>query len=671
MPSLKPIKIHLAILLGLTIIFATMAVVSYQYNILGFSNHLYDRSSQQVEVLDHLSSLHAKLYAYQQGLQESLKVDSQVSPVDLSAIEKVAIAEFTALNQFNQKQFKGWPTVEPSPAMDPKSELQKILVQKNDLTNIHELQKVFFLVQNNIEFYFADVEKRKVELTEVDPIGYAKVALVGLDRLQLFYQQQFWNKEQTGFTAYNYQAQLLFWALIGLAATLLIYMSLTLRKAFVMGRGWQLKQELTKVSVKDPATGLYTQDSFESLTNKEIERAKRKGYNFGLLLIRVEPLAQIRKDLGDEACDRLLYQVSEVLKSCYRSYDGFFKYQANYFALVLPEIADQALNNIVARFKQQIENKSFLVKNNQTKVIPKISAGFAVYPQDGEKIKDLVDVAKDRLSDTFEYEEDHLTIEPAVAMSAEGPSDYEVVVDEVSVISQMDNLDSADELMKKLAEGPVDVAIHSAKPSSVSMNEVLLEEEAHAPVQVEVPVEDKQAEDKSVDFIPIQFNSFNQTVGEFFKSPVSVLEEFKEVTIEDVVKADDIVMSSDDKIEVSEGANDDLHRKESPLPDAILAVTESEQKLNQLAKEAAEIKKAIAAKQAAPVIQKIEPTEEEKIQADIEEKYKATSNTGGISEIQVVKEGEDDVIMVDFEREKDDLAEKFRRKQRQRRRRHV
>jgi diguanylate cyclase (GGDEF)-like protein len=144
-------------------------------------------------------------------------------------------------------------------------------------------------------------------------------------------------------------------------------------------------------SLTDPLTGLpNTRSLFLHLT-RELARAERMGSAVALIVMDLDDFKVINDTHGHRAGDRALREVGRGLRAAIRPYDTCVRYAGDEFIVVLSgcgrEEADakrRELQNIVARLALEVESG----------LIPMaISAGIAVFPEDGETYESLLAVA--------------------------------------------------------------------------------------------------------------------------------------------------------------------------------------------------------------------------------------------------------------------------------------
>jgi len=148
----------------------------------------------------------------------------------------------------------------------------------------------------------------------------------------------------------------------------------------------QLFDNVRRLSISDPLTGLANYRQLMDAIEREIQRFGRTGRPFGLVLLDLDGLKQINDRYGHLAGSRALCRVANTLRLHSRSIDTVARYGGDEFALVMPETAaseaQDAANRICARVAQDADEPRL-----------SISAGIAIYPVDGEAFEGLIQAA--------------------------------------------------------------------------------------------------------------------------------------------------------------------------------------------------------------------------------------------------------------------------------------
>jgi putative two-component system response regulator len=142
-------------------------------------------------------------------------------------------------------------------------------------------------------------------------------------------------------------------------------------------------------SIKDSLTGTYNHAVFQILFTQEIERFKRYGKPFGLLLIDIDWFSIFNRRHGPIEGDRVLITVAESILENTRSVDMVARFWADRFSVILPETVDTAAVEVAERIQQAILGRS---KGGIT-----VSIGIACCPNDGIERSTLILAADEAL----------------------------------------------------------------------------------------------------------------------------------------------------------------------------------------------------------------------------------------------------------------------------------
>lgn len=508
------IKFELQLFFGLFVVLASVGSWFLYRNFHQFDVKVYEKARNNIQVLDALTRI-------QQAVQDQN--------------DFLAIHEFRELEKLNSR----------------------VIPDEVDSPNFQDL---FYSAWQGAESYFTNTQITGIADDSLP------VVMARLDQLASAYSGLFWSSAQNDRAWLGIKSQNYFY-LFGAGVAVFIFLALyTSIKIYRYLRYHERREDLFSLAgMRDFNTGLFNRMSFGSLVTQEMSRAKRRGYGFSILLVRIERYEQIVADFGQLAGNRLLYQVSELLKSFKRSYDGIYKYSENCFAVVLVEVDREKMRGIETRLNAQFSAKSFIITHDQVKIVPRTTVGFAVYPYDGTELQELLHVAEQGFHET-------------VAADVE--------------------------------QNPENTA--ASFPDSFTAGAKVFSEDEVLPV------------------------------------PSEILEE---------------AAANSNKIPMED------------LPDVVLALTQDEQVLEKIAHESFEkkrqIEEPIKKKEEEVVVEDVKPFQLDGVTAEqlvksITKQYIRGSDVhsfGSIAQIEVVKdERQEDIIMVDFDRDKGDLAEKFRRR---------
>ena len=148
----------------------------------------------------------------------------------------------------------------------------------------------------------------------------------------------------------------------------------------------QLFDTIRELAVSDSLTGLANHRRLVEVLGNEIERAKRTGNQFALLLFDLDGLKKINDQYGHLVGTRAICRVAGALRVHSRSIDTAARQGGDEFALVLPETGVKGAQEAAFRVCDRVS------KDAETPHVS-ISAGTAVYPQDGQTIEALLSAA--------------------------------------------------------------------------------------------------------------------------------------------------------------------------------------------------------------------------------------------------------------------------------------
>jgi diguanylate cyclase (GGDEF)-like protein len=141
-----------------------------------------------------------------------------------------------------------------------------------------------------------------------------------------------------------------------------------------------------QLAASDPLTGLANYRRLVDTLEAEIQRSRRTGRSFSILLFDLDGLKQINDNHGHLVGSAAICRVADVLRANSRAIDTAARFGGDEFALILPETEVNAAQIVATRICDHVARDGSF---------PAItaSAGFAIYPQDGETVEILLSIA--------------------------------------------------------------------------------------------------------------------------------------------------------------------------------------------------------------------------------------------------------------------------------------
>src|SRR6266446_2061579 len=145
----------------------------------------------------------------------------------------------------------------------------------------------------------------------------------------------------------------------------------------------ELEEHLRTQAASDSLTGLANYRHLVDVLDVEIKRSERTCREFALLFFDMDGLKRINDRFGHMVGSQALCRLADVLSSCCRGIDTPARFGGDEFAVVLPETNAVQADLVARRICERLANDG-----NEPKL--SVSAGFAVYPQNGDTIESLL-----------------------------------------------------------------------------------------------------------------------------------------------------------------------------------------------------------------------------------------------------------------------------------------
>lgn len=147
----------------------------------------------------------------------------------------------------------------------------------------------------------------------------------------------------------------------------------------------------------DPLTQLPNRTAFQN----EVATCAKRGVPFSVLFLDLDGFKQINDELGHEAGDLTLKQVSAVLQQTFRRQDDLVcRYGGDEFVILMLGDISKAVDVITSRIRENIESidiNTLVGANTNKKYMVSTSIGVAVFPQDSTNVEEVVQIADERM----------------------------------------------------------------------------------------------------------------------------------------------------------------------------------------------------------------------------------------------------------------------------------
>src|SRR5205807_73133 len=154
-------------------------------------------------------------------------------------------------------------------------------------------------------------------------------------------------------------------------------------QVFAVDKVETLAQEVYKMALLDPLTGLFNRRYIEQRLEDEIKRSERHGRPLSVILFDLDEFKQVNDTYGHGAGDALLKAFAERLSKATRGSDASARYGGDEFLVVLPECKPENVQHVLKRLegiRVEIEGRTLQLA---------LSAGWAEL-RSGESAKELL-----------------------------------------------------------------------------------------------------------------------------------------------------------------------------------------------------------------------------------------------------------------------------------------
>jgi diguanylate cyclase (GGDEF)-like protein len=155
----------------------------------------------------------------------------------------------------------------------------------------------------------------------------------------------------------------------------------------------RVRARVLELSQTDPLTGLFNRGHLFPTLEQEVQRTRRSGRGFCVLMIDLDGLKAINDSLGHLKGDDVLRAVGRVITGSIRTVDSAYRYGGDEFLILLPETEFIGAYVVAEKIREGVEEigESLATEVASTSV----SIGLVSHPEDGSTPEELM-VAADR-----------------------------------------------------------------------------------------------------------------------------------------------------------------------------------------------------------------------------------------------------------------------------------
>jgi two-component system cell cycle response regulator len=154
----------------------------------------------------------------------------------------------------------------------------------------------------------------------------------------------------------------------------------TIEKAYELQEAFEGQRQLRELAETDPLTGLYNRRALEVRLNRELEQATKYATVLSCLMVDVDGFKALNDTYGHQMGDRILIQLSTLLKREQRAIDLVARFGGEEFCILLPLTGSGGARLLADRILRRVGSFPFGEPDHPVQMT--ISIGIATYPDD-------------------------------------------------------------------------------------------------------------------------------------------------------------------------------------------------------------------------------------------------------------------------------------------------
>jgi diguanylate cyclase (GGDEF)-like protein len=151
---------------------------------------------------------------------------------------------------------------------------------------------------------------------------------------------------------------------------------------------------LSERSMRDPLTGLLNRPAFQDRLAEEVDRARRYGERFAIILLDVDQFESVNDRFGRDTGDEILRWIGRMLADHTRAADTAFRIGGEEFAILAPGTPGNVAFFVAQRLTELLKEAKPPV---EAEIQLTLSAGFSACPEHGTEVNELYSLADQAL----------------------------------------------------------------------------------------------------------------------------------------------------------------------------------------------------------------------------------------------------------------------------------
>ena len=155
----------------------------------------------------------------------------------------------------------------------------------------------------------------------------------------------------------------------------------------------RVRASALELSQTDPLTGLLNRGRLFPTLEQEVQRTRRSGRGFCVLMVDLDGLKAINDSMGHLRGDEVLRAVSRAITRSIRNVDSAYRYGGDEFIVLLPETEFIGAYVVAEKIREGVEEIAPSIGTEESST--SVSIGLVSHPEDGSSAEELM-IAADR-----------------------------------------------------------------------------------------------------------------------------------------------------------------------------------------------------------------------------------------------------------------------------------
>lgn len=160
-----------------------------------------------------------------------------------------------------------------------------------------------------------------------------------------------------------------------------------------------LFEQVNRLAITDPMTGLYNYRKLTRDLDREIVRSRRYHHPFSFIMVDIDHFKQFNDSYGHQAGDAMLRAVACELNSGRREVDRVYRYGGEEFSILLPETDWPEAFEVADKLRSKVEELEVSPDGVTGPLKTTVSMGVASFSHDSLDLEHLVAAADEALYD--------------------------------------------------------------------------------------------------------------------------------------------------------------------------------------------------------------------------------------------------------------------------------